>query len=149
MILFVFHQKNSIMEIKTELIHDFMSLGNDIEGRVSFLYKLGEDFPFSGRTCEELLVEGEVQDEIEEFGSTLSIETFSYHNSWDWLMLVVEKVEEMGFSVDIFMSACSVHKLSGETIVDIGGPEVKGQPKIKAVYKAMVEFIEWYNQNKK
>lgn len=66
-------------------------------------------------------------------------EQLLYHSSWDWLMPVVEKIESIGnygyYEVDIFGNCC-----------DIGGKiETTGITKIDAVFKAVVQLIQWYN----
>ena len=72
-------------------------------------------------------------------------EAMCYHSSLDWLMEVVEKIESLGYYVNI----------TG-TYVSIGAIESKTNPifiekdsdiKIEAVYNACVEFIKWYNSH--
>lgn len=60
-----------------------------------------------------------------------------YHTSWDWLMQVVEKIESMGHCVDIYNKVCIIPHLK-KCIADT---------KIKAVYAAVTQFIQWYNSN--
>ena len=73
------------------------------------------------------------------------ITNFYYHSDWNWLMEVVEKIESLGYYVNI----------TG-TYVSIGAIESKTNPifiekdsniKIEAVYNACVEFIKWYNSH--
>lgn len=65
-----------------------------------------------------------------------------YRTSWDWLMSVVEKIESYGYTVTIQKSHCGVKGvyLTQSSI---------GASKIESVHKAVVEFIKWYNQQKK
>lgn len=76
-----------------------------------------------------------------------------YHSSWDWLMPVVGKIQEFGYSVLI---NCEGKKLASftNTIVNdsqvsptviVDGYSEKSQ--IKSVYEAVVEFIKWHNKN--
>ena len=77
-----------------------------------------------------------------------------YHSSWDWLMPVVEKIEsikteEGGYSVQIEDNECiiftSQHQRElGHGLIEYNTP----QAKLMATYKAVVEFIKWYNENK-
>ena len=67
-----------------------------------------------------------------------------YHSSWDWLMPVVEKIESLGYTVDIANSDYQIRKTGDtEAFIFHYGPD---RPKIKAVYEAVVEFIKWYNK---
>lgn len=62
-----------------------------------------------------------------------------YNSSWDWLMPVVEKIEAIkdsdDYEVDIFANCC-----------DIGGKfEAVGITKIEATFKAVLQFLKWYD----
>lgn len=62
-----------------------------------------------------------------------------YNSEWQMLMPVVEKIESIAnsdyYEVDIFGHCC-----------DIGGKiETTGITKIDAVFKAVVQFIQWHN----
>lgn len=77
-----------------------------------------------------------------------------YHKSWDWLMPVVEKIESLGKNTlisNISGHYCNI--MTGVSLMEssINNPSKflgQGESKIEAVYKALVEFINWYNQNK-
>ena len=68
-----------------------------------------------------------------------------YHKSWDWLMPVVEKIEEMSVSVSISYNYCYI-----ETEQQKGGfnKKIQSKNKLKSTYKAVVKFIKWNNKNK-
>jgi hypothetical protein len=72
-----------------------------------------------------------------------------YHFSWDWLMPVIEKIEtikieeyNINFSI-MGKAACWTpsHWCGLKTYL--------ADSKIEAVYIAVIEFIKWYNSNKK
>jgi hypothetical protein len=70
-----------------------------------------------------------------------------YHTSWDWLMPVVEKIESLAaFNVIIFKRCCDVQDDNsvGDHIIEV----TAAPSKIEAVYDAVLQFIQWYNQNK-
>lgn len=69
-----------------------------------------------------------------------------FHSNWNWLCLVVEKIEELKYPVDIFKKAVSIHLDNGEPIVDLSGNNYN--TKIEAVHEAVYQFIVWYNKNK-
>ena len=76
-----------------------------------------------------------------------------YHSSWDWLMPVVEKINN---TTDEFGNEMNFQIGNGFVWVDqpigdriyFSGNEIdhKKEPMIDKVYKAVVEFIQWYNQ---
>lgn len=70
-----------------------------------------------------------------------------FHISWDWLMLVVEKIESLkeSWEVDIFGNSCEIGIPKKFNIDEI---MFEAETKIKATYKAVVTFIKWYNENK-
>jgi len=74
---------------------------------------------------------------------------FGFHFSWDWLMPVVEKIEtikieeyNINFSI-MGKAACWTpsHWCGLKTYL--------ADSKIEAVYMTVIEFIKWYNSNKK
>lgn len=62
-----------------------------------------------------------------------------YHLSWDWLIPVVEKIEDLNYGFEIIGNYC---KIGNNTNIQCSQPT-----KIQAVYNACVEFIKWYNEN--
>jgi hypothetical protein len=67
-----------------------------------------------------------------------------YHTDWNWLMEVVQKIEDLDFIfsihhevVNIFNGECS-NLIFNETFV--------GDTKLGTTYLAAVEFIKWYNE---
>ncbi|QRQ99752.1 hypothetical protein [Dyadobacter sandarakinus] len=77
-------------------------------------------------------------------------QTFSlYHDSWKWLMPVVEKIEQQSydkeqFSVKIQDSCCTVYnyRMGRENIQC----SRESNSKITATWQAVVAFIQWHNQ---
>ena len=68
-----------------------------------------------------------------------------YNSSWDWLMVVVEKIEQSqpeGFNTMIELRRC---------YIECPGITIEGQSnnsKIEAVFNAVCEYITWINENK-
>jgi len=78
-------------------------------------------------------------------------EELKYHTSWDWLMPVVEKIElvmlENDNSINVTIGSslyCTIQDSHME-VIELNTCE---PTKILTVYKAVVEFINWYNKNK-
>lgn len=71
-----------------------------------------------------------------------TLKGMQYKYKWDWLMPVVEKIESIG-GQQVFINGCSCNILGEkhETIKGYG-------TKIEATYKAVVQFIKWYNSAK-
>ena len=72
------------------------------------------------------------------------IDEMLYHTSWDWLMPVVEKIENIAIDEDVFYDVL-MHGLE----CSIGHVCNVGQTKMEAVYKSVLEFIKQHNKNKK
>jgi hypothetical protein len=83
---------------------------------------------------------------------------FRFHKSYDWLMPVVEKIEdttfknlkgfdeedEFEFSVFITNDVCEIES----SMLDAGDGfeiEICKPNKLEAVYEAVIMFIKWYN----
>jgi hypothetical protein len=99
--------------------------------------------------------------------------TMKFNVSWEWLIPVVEKIESLdlsewmyrwegidgeteynfeGISVEIENTSCWVYiHLSLDPYFTINGKthNKRFETKLEAVYEAVVEFIEWYNERKK
>jgi len=88
---------------------------------------------------------------IAEFMAGGAVETHhnQYHNNWNELMAVVEKIEELNegiYQVDILQEGCKINIRCA--IIDCTVAKLTvNTTKIQAVYKAVVEFIKWYNKN--
>jgi DNA replication protein DnaC len=61
-----------------------------------------------------------------------------YHNNWNWLMEVVEKIESLSEEQKVINFS-----RQNKSIFDFKLTESK----IEATYNACIEFIKWYNEN--
>lgn len=64
-----------------------------------------------------------------------------YHTSWDWLMPVVEKIENLGYELIIAESRCKINHNTDHSIEEVINIDIIGS-KIDVTYQAVVEFIE-------
>jgi hypothetical protein len=75
-----------------------------------------------------------------------SLDNLAYHSSWDWLMPVVERIAKAGYDVELYASGlnenheCHIHD-TGNSYACIED----SYSMLNATYKAVVEFIKWYN----
>lgn len=68
----------------------------------------------------------------------------SFHSDWNWLMEVVENIEDLGYRVGINGISCTVSELlNDEPIISLVLGDRK--QKISLVHSAVVDFINWYN----
>ena len=75
--------------------------------------------------------------------------SLKYHSSWDWLMPVVGKIERLGYRVEISLTE---HNEAYAGIMTKDGTSLVwnvAEEKIEALYKTVIEFIKWYNKEKK
>ena len=88
----------------------------------------------------------------EQFSCKLQDFELEFHSDWNWLMRLVEKIENLQDEnncaiYNVKVEQCFVEIIinhTSETIV-----EVDCNTKIQAVYQACVEFVKWYiEQNK-
>ena len=87
----------------------------------------------------------------EQFSCKLQDFELEFHSDWNWLMRLVEKIENLQDEnncaiYNVQTEQCFVEIIinhTSETIV-----EVDSNSKIQTVYRACVEFIKWYNENK-
>jgi hypothetical protein len=71
-----------------------------------------------------------------------------YNSSWNWLMPVVERIEEEECVASFEISNCGIYIWGSSESDDFEDIEFQiiGN-KIDCVYKAVVKFIIWYNEN--
>lgn len=83
-----------------------------------------------------------------------------FHSSWDWLMPIVEKIENIfilhKYSVTIAIESdipviITVHFYQSDPTKQRLYKQFRGisPNRIEAVYKTVVEFIKWYNKQEK
>lgn len=102
------------------------------------------------RLIAEFIGSDETQYLVDRQMDAYGISDLQFHFSWDWLMMAVNFIEQMGFDFSIYTdireTECSILK---PTIDDIGQIIfVKDESKIQCVWIAVVEFIQWYNSQK-
>ncbi len=71
-----------------------------------------------------------------------------YNSSWDWLMPVVEKIELLGYSVEKNFQRIDN---DWQTLITKGNDilfQDFAEKSIDAMYCTLVQFIEWYNEQK-
>jgi len=75
------------------------------------------------------------------------IQRLKFNASWNWLMPVVEKIEQIGFCFYIHNDAAYIRKSHYKgNIPDFGKIE---DTKITATWLTVVDFIKWHNSNEK
>jgi len=81
---------------------------------------------------------------------THSIQSLSRFNTdWNWIMEVVEKIEQLGYEVLIGRISCNINSiLDRENPISsmVCGDVSKKQ---SIVYETCVKFVKWYNKQNK
>ena len=118
---------------KSQLMKLNNSMNNTIEGN-----KLIAEF-MQWKHCEDIEYDNYEMSQLK------------YHSSWDWLMGVVEKIEELGYDTGI----CGV-MINGERLTEVMFSPVQKDskieihsrqpiPKIELTWQSVIQFIKWYN----
>lgn len=76
--------------------------------------------------------------QYENWYNITDVADLKYHTSWDWLMPVVEKIEDNG-AVTVIKNGCKIETLDNEFTTC-------GETTLISVYAAVVQFINWYNE---
>jgi hypothetical protein len=79
-------------------------------------------------------------------------EDLQYHSDWNWLMEVVEKIENLTdkdnfvlYDFNIYSDAVIITDQQENTLVIVNKSDGNFTTKKEAVYNACVEFIKYYN----
>jgi hypothetical protein len=73
---------------------------------------------------------------------------FKFHSSWDWLMPVIEKIEngiDLGYNVVIQNNECIIYRHKGSPY-ELNVLRFIESDKITSVYVAVVEFVKYFNE---
>jgi hypothetical protein len=73
------------------------------------------------------------------FNKNCTVDELQYHKSWDWLMPVVEKIEQTNDGCTLVIiedERCYIDNQKGFEIDSVG------HTKIEAVYNAVIKFIK-------
>ena len=94
----------------------------------------------------EEIVNDEVYFTLPDMLESLSDEELHYHSDWNWLMEVVEKIENYNEYTSVLFApqGCAI-----DCYVENGFAFSNDcDTKIEAVYNACIEFIKWCNKQK-
>lgn len=87
-------------------------------------------------------------------GDFYSLKNLMFDSDWNWIMMVIEKIEGLGFNTDSYSpihgsveSEATLHEFN---IWDKINPEIQGRGKTRkqATVQAIYKFLIWYNENK-
>jgi hypothetical protein len=70
--------------------------------------------------------------------------TLGYQSDWNMLMPVVERIEDLGYDVEIKHTSTTI--VSSEPLIEI---EEDGALKINGCYNAILRFVKWHNSRNK
>jgi len=86
----------------------------------------------------------------EKFLHRYNIALALYDSSWDWLMPVVEKINDLGFRTEIHNNSTLIfHDVKLDEIINPPYGYGEQDKWIDITWKAVVDFIKWYNENVK
>lgn len=130
--------KEEILE-SNKLIAEFM--GGKYNNQVNFRIAQNEIW---------LPIHGVTKFNTADLGSGKILE---YHKSWDWLMPVVEKIESLGYTTliknygDEFSNFVEILNTDEDPLqICCFTEHVMLKSKLELTYKAVIEFIKWYNE---
>ena len=86
-----------------------------------------------------------------------TFDTLLFDESWEWIMPVVEKIEGMNIDIGgittspeviIVYGDCTIQDEDDKKLFNFYHHSIDSNDKLGATYNAVVEFINYYNQNK-
>ena len=87
-----------------------------------------------------------MEDGMGTISNNRSIKDLHYHSEWNWLMPVVDKIENLGYEITISNSRCKVNHNTDQSTKEIYHAETQ-YSKIDATYKVVIEFINEHNKS--
>lgn len=139
--------------IGNRLIAEFMGYKIENKGYQTLEYHSSNESSWVDREGEIVTLNGqEVSDSDNE--PYFNLEDLPFNESWDWLMSVVEKIEnleKLAGTVFIIQNHCTIksNMLGDKTVMSNRGQCYQEEnSKLSNSYSAVIEFIEWYNDQK-
>lgn len=82
----------------------------------------------------------------------LRLKDLKFHKSYDWLMLVVDKIDDLAYNTIIESYDTGTHITCSITIMNeynntFEDIQLEGDKKFKLLLKACIKFVKWYNEN--
>lgn len=82
----------------------------------------------------------------------LRLKDLKFQQSYDWLMLVVDKIDELGYNTIIESYDTGTHVNRSITICSelnekFDDLQYEGDNKFKLLLKACIDFVNWFNEN--
>lgn len=74
----------------------------------------------------------------------IHLKNMQFNKSWDWLMPVLCKIEDLGYEADMFNDICVISNKNNKDIFRI---TKSGSSRIVALYNCILEFIKRYNND--
>ena len=102
-------------------------------------------------TLSKGLIEEQIEPEISHFEDRYSVtpiaieENLLYHEDWNWLMPVVDKIESLGYSYDRINADVFINNQNGENVIPNPMDE-NTMTMIEKTYYVVGEFIKQYNR---
>jgi len=91
----------------------------------------------------------EREDSKVSFKKSCPVNGLKYYSSWDWLMPVVEKIEDGNYAVTITQNVCTIRAcIMGDRTIRAyqNGNYLTPNTKLSNTWLAVIEFIKWYNE---
>lgn len=78
---------------------------------------------------------------------TVSINNGLYHSDWSWLMPVIDKIRRFDVAIQLISNGtCCIHNFNQGFDYHFS---YQFESNFSPVYKAVVEYIKWHNENYK
>lgn len=87
-------------------------------------------------------------DDAENLHPPTPVNELKFHTSWGWLMPVVEKIESITGGMLIGRMFCEIEYQDPIIREKHFKIRIASGVKMNAIHEAIVQFIEWYNENK-
>jgi len=87
-----------------------------------------------------------------DFKTSFTVEQTKFHKDWNWLMEAVDKIESLNdgaYDVNILKNGTEIINYSAKIIVVSNVADIDYEDKIEHTYSAVVEFINYYNEQNK
>lgn len=146
---------NAYLLQRIDLVKEWIKAGENVESNTQWIETIESYLAeiTNGETIENNRLIAEFMDfdfltyDKYQYNSEIMHSLPEFSNDWNWLMVIIGKIEDLGYKFHI-TSIDATALMNNGAIYQSLIYTIDGLTKKQATYKTIIEFIKWYNENK-
>lgn len=125
------------------IIEDNIKIARFMGGEINLAFEIGfkSEYSWTGEIVRKYRALAKMPD-----SNAMLCQHLEFHSSWEWLMTVVEKIEDLGFRVSLAKDSCQIYKkycdFPDNFIIDADFKE----DRLENAFDGISSFCEWWER---